>query len=613
MLHDKIAFASAGELKQKGYPGKINDLVINEQFLDEKLWELTVNQFRIHPDGDNNGWRCEFWGKLMRAASLSYRATKSAKLYDAITKSVLDMLTAQDDCGRWSTYDFSKEFNGWDMWGRKYVMLGFIYYLEICKNAALRKKIIRALKLHADYIIKKVGAGKGKKDICVTSGVYGGMNSCSILEPFVKLYNLTLNKKYLDFAKYIVDTGFSKDFNVYEACLNKTAYPYEFKYPKAYEMTSCFEGLLEYYKIVGDENYLTAVKNFADAVVETDYTLIGCSGCTHELFDHSSIKQTDFSQGVMQETCVTVTFMKLCAKLYALTAEAKYIDIIEQSGYNALFGAVNTEKQTMKRAVGVVWKGDDAIPTPHESYPFDSYSPLVSGQRAKKVAGFMLMQDGKTYGCCASIGGAGTAIFSLAGVVKTQNGVAVNIYNDCDYKTLFADKKFALSVKANVYGKPTAKITIKADCVKTSVSLRVPKWAEDLKITLDGKEITADAKDGYVTLDYEWNNNVIILTYKTPVKAVRLNGKIAFTRGPVTLCRDQRFGEDLTLPIAVKTKKDGTIPSAKIVKNGIFNSNIAVSIKTVDGNAITLCDYSQAGKNYDNENCTVSVWNDERR
>ena len=31
---------------------------------------------------------------------------------------------------------------------------------------------------------------------------------------------------------------------------------------------------------------------------------------------------------------------------------------------------------------------------------------------------------------------------------------------------------------------------------------------------------------------------------------------------------------------------------------------------TTDGGEITLTDYSQAGKNYDCDNCTISVWNE---
>ena len=608
MINNKVTYPAAGEINVKGYAGKINDYVTNAQFYDADLWRLTVNQFRTLPDGGTNGWRGEFWGKLMRSASLTYRVTKDKKLYAEITASVKDMLSAQENCGRFSTYSKETEFHGWDVWGRKYVMLGFIYYIEICKTEALRNRIIRALKRHADYILKKVGTDKHQTDICMTSGVYGGMNSCSILEPFVKLYNLTGEQKYIDFAEYIVSTGFSKDFDLYNACLEKKNYPYEFKYTKAYEMMSCFEGLLEYYKVKGDENYLKAVQNFFDMVVVSDYTLIGCSGCTHELFDHSSVKQTEYSDGVMQETCVTVTFMKLAAKLFALTGEVRYIDVIERSGYNALFGAVNNEKQTMKRTLGVVWKGDKAIPTPHEPYPFDSYSPLYLGQRAKKVGGFMVMENGKTYGCCASIGGAATAVFSLAGICKTDDGYSVNLFNEEIFKNKTNGYKTEIAVKANVYATPHAKIAVKSDNEKFRLYIRIPHWMENPKIRIDGEETELSVKNGYFSLEKVWSKSVIDISYKTPVRAVKLNGKVAYSRGPVVLCRDERFGEDLTLPVKVKIKK-GAVPSAKVVTNDKFDSNLTVRMKTIEGKFVTFCDYSQAGKNYDSEHCTISVWN----
>ena len=137
----------------------------------------------------------------------------------------------------------------------------------------------------------------------------------------------------------------------------------------------------------------------------------------------------------------------------------------------------------------------------------------------------------------------GTAIFTLDGVVKTDDGIAVNLYNDCVYKTTVLDAKFALSIKADVYGKPVAKITVKAQSVKTALKLRIPDWMENLKITVDNEELPVTTENGYMTIDKVWTNESIVLSYKTPVKAVILNGKVAFTRGPVTLCRDERFGE----------------------------------------------------------------------
>ena len=157
-----MKFPAAGQTLTRGYPGEMIKYTIEKQFSDKELWKLTVNQFRTKPDGEDGGWRGEFWGKLMRAACLTYKATGNAKLYAEITESIKDMLTTEEKNGRFSTYDLQYEFKAWDMWSRKYAMLGFLYYIDICKNKALVKKITKALKKHADYILKKVGNGKGK-------------------------------------------------------------------------------------------------------------------------------------------------------------------------------------------------------------------------------------------------------------------------------------------------------------------------------------------------------------------------------------------------------------------------------------------------------------------
>ena len=84
---------------------------------------------------------------------------------------------------------------------------------------------------------------------------------------------------------------------------------------------SCFEGLLWYYRVTGEKKYLDAAENFARNV-EVRYYSIGSAGCTHELFDNSKVNQfnPDFT-GIMQETCVTVTWIKLCQLLFQVTGK----------------------------------------------------------------------------------------------------------------------------------------------------------------------------------------------------------------------------------------------------------------------------------------------------
>lgn len=55
--------------------------------------------------------------------------------------------------------------------------------------------------------------------------------------------------------------------------------------------------------------------------------------------------QTDSEyDGLMLETCVTVTWMKFMYRAYEMTGESRFLDEMECSVYNALYGAINTEK-----------------------------------------------------------------------------------------------------------------------------------------------------------------------------------------------------------------------------------------------------------------------------
>lgn len=594
----KMATLKNGIIHIKGYPGEIINRTIEKQFLDKELWKITANQFRTKRDSSDNGWRGEFWGKLMRSASLTYMTTKNRELYNVITDSVKDMLTTIENSGRFSTYTADNEFIGWDLWSRKYVMLGFIYYIEICKNKSLIKKVITALKKHADYIIKHIG--ENKLSILDTSNNYGGMNSCSILEPFVKLYEITNEKRYIEFSEYIINTGFLKGQNIIDICKFKKKYPFEFNQTKAYEMMSCFEGLLEYYKVMGNPDHLKAVINFVDMIIETDYTVIGGSGCTHELFDNSGLRQTERIDGVMQETCVTVTLIKLCAKLFAITSNVKYIDIIERSSFNALFGAVNTENQTMERAKGIVWEGYNEILVPHEAFLFDSYSPLYYNRRATKIGGFKVMENDRSCGCCASIGGTGTALFGLISVMLSNGGYFVNLYNDC----LIKNSSDIIKVKSNLYKKGYAKISVITDR-QIQLYLRIPYWAESFKLYKNDEEVEYINENGYAPLSAK-NGDVIVISMPIKVKKKFINEKVEFERGPIVLARDQRFNEDIQEPISISKSQRNV--SSCVIKNDSFYTNITMKIK-LKNEYITVCDYSSAGKNFDGENCYVSVWN----
>lgn len=113
------------------FDGKTDEIyreISERQLKDELLWRLLERQFKEKPDVNDAGWRGEFWGKLMRGACMVYAYSKDETLYFEIEKSVKNLISLADGDGRISSYPRDNEFFGWDMWDRKYVMLGLEYF-----------------------------------------------------------------------------------------------------------------------------------------------------------------------------------------------------------------------------------------------------------------------------------------------------------------------------------------------------------------------------------------------------------------------------------------------------------------------------------------------------
>ena len=58
--------------------------------------------------------------------------------------------------------------------------------------------------------------------------------------------NLGVVKRYFDFAKYIADGGFTDVENLIDLAFENELNLYQYPVTKAYEVTSCFEGLIEF-------------------------------------------------------------------------------------------------------------------------------------------------------------------------------------------------------------------------------------------------------------------------------------------------------------------------------------------------------------------------------
>ncbi len=599
------------------------------QLLDHTLWARFVDQFRRDADFEG-GWRGEYWGKMLRGACFVYSYTKNPALYAALRKTVLEMLETQADSGRISSYGVEHEFDAWDLWSRKYVLLGMQYFSEICPEEALKATLLSSMCRQADYIMAHIGeASEGKLPITSATRNWRGLNSSSILEPIVRLYNLTGEQKYLDFASYIVSIGGTEIEDLFTLAYDDKLEPYQYPITKAYEMTSCFEGLLEYYRATGIERHKEAVIRFADRVLAGDFTVIGSSGCTHELFDHSTVRQANTTNGeIMQETCVTVTLMKFFSQLTLLTGDPKYADAFEISMYNAYLGAVNTERVI-----------ESSLSREHpdwclEPLPFDSYSPLTAGTRGNGIGGLKLMSDKHYYGCCACIGSAGLGLIHKMSCLTSRTGLVLNLYLDGEIKALTPSGS-PITLRVSTSYPKGGTVTVMPELSSPEafdITLRIPAWSNATTLTLNRETLPCEC--GYLTLSRTWKTgDTLTLSLDMQTRVLRptpyghqiLMNKmvwdhdyavpvydeedplakhhLALLRGPIVLAQESRLGYSVDEPVDILTDGEhvnATLPAQELAP---YPHILEVEIPLRNGTSMRLTDYASAGK----------LWSDESR
>lgn len=612
-------FKMGGDFNYTGIVDDMIRLVESEQLKDKELWRMVVEQFKSDVDDEDNGWRGEYWGKLMRGACAVYSYTYDNDLYSAMRTSVRAIISSADQYGRISTYSTENEFCGWDMWSRKYVLLGLIYFYGICPDKKLRNSVIDAAKGQLDYIIENIGSADGQTQITDTSAFWGGINSSSILEPTVLLYNITNENKYLDFAHYIVENGGAKGFDIFEAAYEDKLAPYEYPVDKAYELMSCFDGLIEYYKVTNCEKWKTAAENFANKIIDTEITIIGSAGCKHELFNHSSLMQTYTGySGLMQETCVTVTWIRLCLKLLLLTGNRKYADEIEKSVYNALYGAVNTERCLCgdETTFDLDWYRG-VYDKYHKKYPkgqvFDSYSPLRSDIRGRAVGGFKAMRNKTAYcGCCIAIGAVGVGLVPHMSVLKGANEFAFMMYIPGKVHMTTkqgTDVEFDIKTQYPSNGKVSICVNPGHEEI-FAVSLRIPSFARNTVICVNGEQIESVTAGSMLTLKRNWSPcDKIEIDFDMALRTIHgmvnendenSENHIAVLYGPVALARDARIGkvgDTLTIDGGnlSMSKSDDSL-------GVICNCNIQL-----DDNTLHMIDYASAGKSWRRDS-EMEVW-----
>lgn len=586
---DKFTPAAPGTVRLEGWLGDKMQLSLDNRVMAQDL-ERIIKPFQDRTEENGGHWRCEYWGKWFTSATLGCAYEPTPVHRAVIDRGVKELLATQTPDGYIGTYKPDQHLGIWDVWGRKYTLLGLITDYDLTGN----KDALDAARRVADHLLRE--APPGKINLAENGiDVLKGLPSSSILEPVALLYQRTGDKRYLEFADDIIanwskpNKFFTNGPQLIEQGLAGVP-PLQIGARKAYEMMSCFEGLCEMYRVSGSRKYLDSAVAFAQSIRRTELMIHG-SGSNQELWCDGTRMQTETLEQPV-ETCVTVTWMKLCDQLLRLTGDPLWADELEVSLYNALLGAMTPD--------GAWW-----------AY----FSPLA-GQRVPSH----YQHEDVQLSCCVANGPRGLFLTPRWAVMGCKDGVVVNLYSPGSATHKLANGTEVKLLQQTDYpvGEEITLTVSPEKKAKFALNLRIPAWSKNTSLTLNGKPVACKA-GSYAEVTREWSpGDKMVLNLDLRGRAVPAPSgapEFAVMRGPILLALDDRLAKPQDIDVRLVLDKDGYMalkPSASKPANVWMAFDVPFNVRPRHyfnhyQTTLAMCDYASAGNGWSSENL-FRVW-----
>jgi DUF1680 family protein len=456
-------------------------------------------------------WDGEHVGKWLHAATLAWANTGDPGLREKLDYVAAELVKCQLPDGYLGTYVEHDRWTQWDVWAHKYNLIGLITFMRYTGNLSP----LPACRRMADLLCQTFGDAPGQRDINL-AGQHVGMAPTSVLESMVLLYRLTGETRYRDFCQYILRAWERPNGAKIVSTLLHEKRVDKVGNGKAYEMLSCLNGALEYYRTTGEGQLLQACLNAWQDIVDHRLYLTGTASYReffHDDFDLPNVNNVG-------ETCVTVTWLQFNAQLLRLTGEARFAEQLEKTVLNQLFGAQACD--------GTAW----------------GYYVQMQGKKP-----YSATLDGH---CCLSSGPRGVALIPTFAVTTDADGVVVNLY-ESGAAHLKLRRGVAVTLTTDTHYPSDGRIRIAVSPAQTgffAVKLRIPAWCDSHSIKVNSRNVKAQAgADGYAAIEREWKpGDRLDIRFQLEPRIVvgdhKNEGRLAVLYGPLVLAADEALVED---------------------------------------------------------------------
>ncbi len=345
-----------------------------------------------------------------------------------------------------------------------------------------------------------------------------------------KLYRATGEKRYLDLAKFFLDTR-GPDYGTY-AQAHKKVVDQEKGVGHAVRATYMYSGMADVATLTGDTSYITAIDRIWENIVGTKLYLTG--GLGQPGGPEGFAGEYNLANNCYCETCAGIGNVYWNHRLFMLHGDAKYIDVLERSLYNNVIDGVSLDGKRF-------------------FYP----NPLASSGNHARAEWF---------GCACCPGNIARFIASVPGYIYATKArdVYVNLYAAGKGDLKVGDDTVTITQKTRYPWDGAVAMTIEPnDECRFALKVRIPGWSQNTPVPsdlyrymgkssekatlkLNGKPVAMTIDKGYVTLDRTWKKgDTVELNLPMPIRRVTANEKVeadrnrvAIERGPMVFCAE---------------------------------------------------------------------------
>ncbi len=475
--------------------------------------------------------------KIIEAASYSIQTFPDKEMEKMMDTLIAFIATAQEDDGYlYTTRTIGKNIHPWageQRWelvhelSHELYNLGHMFEAAVAHFTATGKRSFLDIAIKsADLICDEFGEGKIVN--------YPGHQEVEL--GLIKLYRVTNDDRYLVQAKFFLDVrgkeevGNPKKYDQSHVPVTQQSEAVGHAVRGSY----MWAAMADVAAITGDESYMNAIDRIWHDIVDKKYYITGGIGATGSGEAFGNAYELP-NMTAYCETCAGVGNAKWNHRMFLMTGDSKYIDVLERTMYNNILD-------------GVSLSGD------HFFYP----NPLASyGQHERS----------EWFGCACCPPNVARFLPSMPGYIYAMqdDAIYINLYVSSETSFDVNGKNLTLKQNSEFPWEGGVNITVKAAFkINANIKLRVPGYVisrpvpsnlytyadekiEPFVLKLNGEKINyiIDGK-GYVSLTRIWEEgDEIEINFPMNVQKIKAHpevkddvGKMAIERGPILYCAE---------------------------------------------------------------------------